>query len=63
MTMAVGSYAVFIVSAYAGAAAIVGGLIAWIVLDRRHLIRSINEIEAKGMTRRSVYEERPGIRP
>jgi len=52
--MAAGSYAIFIVGAYAAAAAIVVALIAWIVLDRRHLIRLINELEAKGITRRSV---------
>ena len=60
--MAAGSYAIFIVGAYAAAAAIVVALIAWIVLDRRHLIRLINELEAKGITRRSSrggFETRP----
>ena len=59
--MASAPYAVFIVGAYGAAAAIVAGLIAWIVLDRRHLIRLMNELEAKGITRRSerVYEESP----
>lgn len=51
--MGAGSYAIFIAGAYGAAVAIVAGLIAWIVLDRRHLIRSIRELEAKGMTRRS----------
>ena len=35
------------------AAAIVAGLIAWIVLDRRHLLGLIEDIEARGITRRS----------
>jgi heme exporter protein D len=59
--MVFGPYAIFIVGAYGAAAAIVAGLIAWIVLDRRHLIRLINELEAKGITRRSerAYEKNP----
>ena len=52
--MAGSPHAIFILGAYAAAAAIIAGLIAWIVLDRRHLIRLINELEAKGITRRSV---------
>jgi heme exporter protein D len=60
-TMLLGPYAVFIVTAYAAAIAIVAGLIAWIMLDRRHLIRVIEEIEAQGITRRSrrSSEEKP----
>jgi heme exporter protein D len=52
--MAGSPHAIFILGAYAAAAAIIAGLIAWIVLDRRHLIRLINELEAKGITRRST---------
>jgi heme exporter protein CcmD len=48
------SYAIFIVGAYGAAAVIVAALIAWIVLDRRQLVRLINELEAKGVARRSV---------
>jgi len=60
--MAGSPHAIFILGAYAAAAAIIAGLIAWIVLDRRHLIRLINELEAKGITRRSSrggFETRP----
>jgi heme exporter protein CcmD len=32
---------------------IVAGLIAWIVLDRRHLTRELDELDAQGITRRS----------
>jgi heme exporter protein D len=53
VTMTLGPYAVFIATAYAAAIVIVAGLIAWIMLDRRHLIRVIEEIEAQGITRRS----------
>jgi len=60
--MAGSPHAIFILGAYAAAAAIIAGLIAWIVLDRRHLISLINELEAKGITRRSSrggFETRP----
>jgi heme exporter protein D len=60
-TVGLGPYAAFIVSAYAAAIVIVAGLIAWIMLDRRHLIRVIGEIEAQGIARRSERssEEKP----
>ena len=63
MTMAtsLGPYAAFILTAYAAAIVIVAGLVAWVMLDRRHLIRLISEIEAQGVTRRSERhrEEKP----
>ena len=61
MTVNLGPYAAFIVTAYAAALVIVAGLIVWIMLDRRHLIRVIEEIEARGITRRSEgsSEEKP----
>ena len=61
VTVDLGPYAAFIVSAYAAAIVIVAGLIAWIMLDRRHLLRVIEEIEAQGITRRSQRssEEEP----
>jgi heme exporter protein D len=48
-----GPHAGFIESAYAIAAAIVVGLITWVVLDRRQQSRSLAELEARGLTRRS----------
>jgi len=48
-----GPHAGFIVIAYAAAIVIVAGLIVWVVLDRRHLTRAVDELEAKGITRRS----------
>jgi heme exporter protein D len=48
-----GPHAGFIVTAYAAAIAIVAGLIAWIVLDRRHLTRMLDAFEAQGISRRS----------
>lgn len=48
-----GPHVAFIVAAYAAAVAIVAGLIAWIVLERRHLSRLLDDFEARGITRRS----------
>jgi heme exporter protein D len=50
--MHLGPYAPFILSAYGAAAAIVAGLIVWVVLDRRHLRRMFEQTEMKGMSRR-----------
>jgi heme exporter protein D len=59
--MDLGPYAGFIVTAYAAAIVIVGGVVAWVVLDRRHLVRVIAEMEAQGAGRRSerIVEETP----
>jgi heme exporter protein D len=51
--MDLGPHAGFIVISYAAAIAIVAALIVWVVVDRRRLTRTVNELEAKGITRRS----------
>ncbi|HKF11479.1 MAG TPA: heme exporter protein CcmD [Xanthobacteraceae bacterium] len=51
--MQLGPHAAFIVTAYAAAIAIVAALVAWIVLDQRHLARLLEEFEARGVARRS----------
>ena len=48
-----GPHAAFIVTAYAAAIAIVVGLVAWIVFDRRHLSRMLDAFDAQGISRRS----------
>ena len=53
MTMQLGPHAAFIVTAYAAAVGIVAALIIWVVLDRRHLARVLDELEAHGISRRS----------
>ena len=53
MTMNLGPHVGFIVTAYAAAVAIVAALVAWIVFERRHLDRVLNEFEAHGIRRRS----------
>jgi heme exporter protein D len=51
--MLMGPYAGFIVSAYGAAIAIVTALIAWIMLDHRHLRRLLAQAESRGAKRRS----------
>jgi heme exporter protein D len=48
-----GPHAGFIVTAYAAAIAIVAGLIVWVIVDRRHLARALDELDAQGIARRS----------
>ena len=59
--MNLGAHAAFIVGAYAAAAAIVAGLIAWVVIDRWRLARVLDDLEAHGVTRRS--ERASGEKP
>jgi heme exporter protein D len=51
--MDLGPHAAFIVTAYAAAVVIIGGLIAWVLLDHRAQLRKLAELEARGVTRRS----------
>ena len=51
--MNLGPHAAFIVTAYFAAVVIVAGLIVWVVLDRRHLTRALDQFEAQGIARRS----------
>jgi heme exporter protein D len=51
--MNLGPHAAFIVISYGAAIAIVAGLIVWIVLDRAHLARELEELDTQGVTRRS----------
>jgi heme exporter protein D len=44
----------FIVGSYAAAAAIVGALIAWIMVDYRAQRRALIDLESRGVTRRSA---------
>jgi heme exporter protein D len=46
----------FIVAAYAAGIIVVVALIAWVVLDYRTQRRILSELEAKGLSRRSVRE-------
>jgi heme exporter protein D len=48
-----GPHAAFIVSAYGFAILIVAAMIGWIIVDHRRQTRSLADLEARGMTRRS----------
>jgi heme exporter protein D len=52
--MSLGPHADFILAAYAAAFVIVGAMIAWIVMDHRHQLRILAQLEARGVTRRSA---------
>ena len=51
--MNLGPHAAFIVTAYAAATVVIGGLIAWVLLDYRAQLRKLADLEARGITRRS----------
>jgi len=51
--MDLGPHAAFIVAAYAAAVIVLGGVIAWVLLDYRAQRRKLADLEARGMTRRS----------
>ena len=51
--MNLGPHAAFIVAAYATAILVIGALIAWVLLDYRVQKRRLDELEARGVTRRS----------
>jgi heme exporter protein D len=56
--MNLGPHADFIVSAYAAAILIVGFLVAWVMIDRWRLGQMLDELESRGVTRRSEREEK-----
>ena len=51
-----GPNAVFIATTYAATFAILAGLVAWLTLDRRYLVRVIEQMEAQGAGRRSEHK-------
>jgi heme exporter protein D len=54
MFMNLGPHAAFIVIAYGAALVVVVLLIAWVWLDHRVQMRKLDELEARGITRRST---------
>ncbi|QJP16662.1 heme exporter protein CcmD [Starkeya sp. ORNL1] len=52
-----GEHASFILAAYAGSAAVLAALVAWIMLDGRAVRRSLDEMDARGVRRRSAGRE------
>lgn len=51
--MDLGPHALFIVASYAGMAIVLAGLIGWLVSDGRRQQRALDDLEARGITRRS----------
>jgi heme exporter protein CcmD len=51
--MEAASHTTFIVAAYAAAGAVVGALVAWIVVDYRAQLRALAGLEKLGIARRS----------
>jgi len=52
--MEAGNHIGFIVAAYAAAVAVVGGLTAWVMLDYRAQRRTLADLDAKGLVRRTA---------
>jgi heme exporter protein D len=52
-----GPHAAFIIAAYAMAAVVVIGLIAWVIADHEAQRRLLADLEARGVTRRSEKSE------
>jgi heme exporter protein D len=52
--MEAASHTGFIVAAYATAGAVIGGLIAWVMLDYRAQRRMLGDLEKLGLKRRSA---------
>ena len=54
--MDLGPHAAFIVAAYAFAALVVAGLIAWVIADYEAQRRLLGDLESRGVSRRSKSE-------
>lgn len=52
--MGLGPHAPFILGAYAATAVVIVALIGWILADQRMQRRTLAELEARGITRRSA---------
>jgi heme exporter protein D len=56
--MDLGPHAAFIWTAYGAVALVLGGLVAWLILDGREQQRRLDEFAARGVKRRSAREPR-----
>lgn len=54
--MDLGPHAAFIIASYAIVAIVMIGLLAWLILDGRRQQRTLDELEARGVRRRSRAE-------
>jgi len=51
--MDLGPHAAYIWAAYAVVAVVLAGLVAWLIADGRHQQRLLDELDARGVRRRS----------
>lgn len=51
--MDLGPHAGFILASYAAVAAVIGGLVAWLVYDGVRQSRALQDLDARGVKRRS----------
>jgi heme exporter protein D len=56
--MDLGSNAVFVWAAYAAFFAVIAGLLLWLITDGRRQQQRLSDLEARGVTRRSVGASR-----
>jgi heme exporter protein D len=61
--MDLGPHASFIIASYAASAFILALLIGWIVAENRALKRTLADLEARGITRRSDERKRGPHKP
>ena len=52
--MDLGPHGVFIWASYGAVALVIGGLILWLVLDGRRQRAALNDLESRGVRRRSA---------
>jgi heme exporter protein D len=55
--MDLGPHAAFIIASYGAVAAVMIGLVAWLLLDGRRHRRALEGLEARGVRRRSRAED------
>jgi heme exporter protein D len=51
--MDLGPHAAFIIASYAVVAVVMSGLVAWLIVDGRRQQRILDDLEARGVRRRS----------
>jgi heme exporter protein D len=54
LVLGLGARAPFIIGSYAAAAVVLAALVIWLILDGRRQQRLLDEIEARGVRRRSA---------
>jgi len=58
-----GEHGIFIIASYGASALLLAGMALWIVLDGRSVRRQLDEMEARGIRRRSARDVTSKDRP